>query len=164
MLDARSPLGGAAFDADGISLREAPDFTLTLYAGSAISLRREVGEMPDFGHSLQANRNTFFRTGPNQVLVLGPVIETRNCAATPLSSGRARIEVTGPKASLLLGAVAAIDFSPAAFGVNAFAQTAIHHTPVLIHALPGGVYHIYGLRTFAQDLWDWLVDAAAGLR
>ncbi|HEY4996233.1 MAG TPA: hypothetical protein VII21_08045, partial [Aestuariivirga sp.] len=111
-----------------------------------------------------ANRNTFFRNGPNQVLVLGPVIETRNCASTSLSSGRARIEVTGPKASLLLGAVAATDFSPAAFGVNAFAQTAIHHTPVLIHALPDGIYHIYGLRTFAQNLWDWLVDAAAGLR
>ena len=164
MLDARSPLGGAAFDAEGISLREAPDFTLTLYAGSAVSLHREVGEVPDFGHSLRANKNTFFRTGPNQVLVLGPVIETRNCAATPLSSGRARIELTGPKAPALLSAMAAVDFSKAAFGVNAFAQTAIHHTPVLVHALPNGVYHIYGLRSFAQNLWDWLVDAAAGLR
>ena len=64
----------------------------------------------------------------------------------------------------LLSAVAPIDFSKAAFGVNAFAQTGIHHTPVLIHALPDGVYHIYGLRSFAQNLWDWLVDAAAGLR
>ena len=164
MLEARSPLAGAAFDAEGISLREAPDFTLTLYAGSTVSLRREVGDVPDFGQSLHANKNTFFRIGPNQVLVLGPVIETRNCAATPLSSGRARIEVTGPKAPALLSAVAAIDFSRAAFGVNAFAQTGIHHTPVLIYALPGGVYHIYGLRTFAQNLWDWLVDAAQGLR
>ena len=164
MLDARSPLGGAAFDAEGISLREAPDFTLTLYAGSAISLHREVGEVPDFGHSLRANKNTFFRLAPNQVLVLGPVIETRNCAATPLSSARSRIEVSGPKAQALLSAVAAIDFSLVAFGVNAFAQTGIHHTPVLIHALSSGVYHIYGLRTFSQSLWDWLVDAAAGLR
>lgn len=164
MLEMKTPLSDAKFEAEGISLRELPDFTLTLYAGSANNLRREVGELPDFGVSRREKKNTLFRIAPEQVLVLGPELDPRLCAATPLSSARCRIEVSGTKARALLAACAAVDFSTKAFGPKAFALTGIHHTPVLIHALPEDIFHIYGLRTFAHALWDWLVDAAQGLR
>jgi len=163
MLEIKTPLNSASFASDGIALREAPDFTLTLYAGSANNLRRETGYLPEIGLAEKQRKNTFFRLGPEQLLVIGPEFETRLCAATPLSSGRIRIEIAGPKARALLSACAAIDFSAEAFGQNAYVQTGIHHTPVLIHALADDTFHIYGLRTFAQTLWDWLVDAAVGL-
>ncbi len=164
MLEIITPLNSVSFAAEGLALREAPDFTLTLYAGSANNLRRETGYLPDMGLAEKHRKNTFFRIGPEQVLVIGPEFDTRLCAATPLSSGRVRIEISGPKARALLAACAAIDFSAEAFGQNAYAQTGIHHMPVLIHALADDTYHIYGLRTFAQSLWHWLVDAAEGLR
>ena len=164
MLEPKSPLNGASFAADGISLREAPDFTLTLYAGSAVSLRREVGELPDFGLAEEHGDATYFRAAPDQILVVGEAIATRLCSVTPLSSARVRIEITGPKARNLLSACAAIDFSLEALKPKAFVMTGIHHVPVLIHALPDETFHIYGLRTFAQTLWEWIVDAASSLR
>ena len=164
MLEIKTPLNGAKFETEGLGLREAPDFTATLYAGSNVSLRREVGELPEFGLAIAGNQHHVFRTAPHQVLVIGPELETRLCMATPLSSGRCRIEITGPKARALLSACAAIDFSPRAFGQNAYVMTGIHHMPVLIHALSDEVFHLYGHRSFAQSLWDWLVDAADGLR
>lgn len=163
MFENKSPLAAATFENAGVTLREAPDFILTLCAGSGISLRRELGVIPDFGTAAQINQNTYFRLAPEQILVVGPEPETRLCAATPLSSGRCRIEVCGAKARNLLASCAAVDFSAQAFPLNAVAMTAIHHTPVLIHALPDEGFHIYGLRTFAVSLWDWLLDVAQTL-
>jgi len=163
MLELKTPLAGASFESEGISLRESPDFTLTLYAGSSVSLKREVGALPDFGTAHKEGKHTFFRAGPDQVLVLGEEIDTRLCAATPLSSARCRIEISGTKARTLLVACAAVDFSSNAFGTHAMALTGIHHMPVMIHALPDGKFHIYGLRTYAASLWEWLVDATTGL-
>ena len=164
MLEIKTPLSDAKFESESVSMREAPDFTLTLCAGSAINLRRELGTLPEFGTAERGGKNRYFRIGPAQVLVLGPKPATRQCTATPLSSARVRIEVSGPKARALLAICAAVDFSPNKFGENAVALTGIHHTPVMIHAAAEDIFHIYGLRSFAQTLWDWLVDAAQTLR
>ena len=164
MLEIKTPLADAKFESESVTLREAPDFTLTLCAGSANNLRRELGSLPDFGSAERAGKNKYFRLGLEQVLVFGPEPSTRLCTVTPLSSARVRIEVSGPKARALLAACAAVDFSPGEFGENAVALTGIHHMPVLIHATPDEIFHIYGLRTFAATLWDWLLDAAQTLR
>jgi heterotetrameric sarcosine oxidase gamma subunit len=160
MLEAKSPLAGASFDNGAIAMREAPDFALTLYAGSAVSLRREVGPLPEFGLAQHHGAQTFFRQSQNQVLVLGDEVETRLCATTPLSSSRCRLAISGDKARALLQACCAVDLSPDKFGPQAVALTQIHHMPVMIHALPDGGFHLYGPRSFARALWDWLLEVA----
>lgn len=164
MLEIKTPLGDAKFESANVTLREAAEFKLTLYAGSAGTLRRESIVVPEFGFAKREAKNIFFRVGPEQVLILGPDPQTSLCFVTPLSSARCRIEVAGPKARELLSACAAVDFSPSAFGTDSVAMTAIHHTPVMIHALPNEAFHIYGLRSFAVNLWDWLLDVAQNLR
>jgi methylglutamate dehydrogenase subunit D len=42
-------------------------------------------------------------------------------------------------------------------------MTGMHHVPVLIHCVGKNKFHIYVMRTFALSIWDWLVEAAAGL-
>ena len=164
MLEARSPLAGhAPLEFAGISLREAPGFTLTQYAGNERQLERELGVFPEFGKAEKADGRAFIRVAPNQVWVLGKELETRQRFATPLSSGRTRFALEGEKARALLASVAAVDFSRDAFRTGAVAMTGIHHTPVLVHCTGPEVFHIYAMRSFALSVWETLVDAAQAI-
>jgi heterotetrameric sarcosine oxidase gamma subunit len=164
MLEALSPIvGHAALEAEGVALREAPGFTLIQYAGSGRVLARELGAEPEFGKVEKSEGRTFIRVAPGQVWVLGKEIETRQCLATPLSSGRTRFALEGERARMLLAACAAVDFSRASFGTGAYAMTGIHHTPTLIHCTGPESFHIYAMRSFALSVWETLVDAAQGL-
>ena len=164
MLEAVSPLvDHVAHDAEGLALREAPGFTLIQYAGSERVLARELGVEPAIGKVEKSEGRTFIRVAPRQIWVLGKEIETRQCHATPLSSGRSRFALEGEKARALLAACAPVDFSRAAFGTGAYVMTGIHHTPVLVHCTGPESFHIYVMRSFALSVWESLVDAAQGL-
>jgi methylglutamate dehydrogenase subunit D len=164
MLEALSPIVcHAAYEAEGLALREAPGFMLIQYAGSYRTLARELGVDPGFGKVEKSEGRTFIRVAPGQIWVLGKEIETRQCHATPLSSGRSRFALEGERARTLLAACAPVDFSRTGFGTGAYVMTGIHHTPVLIHCTGPESFHIYAMRSFALSVWETLVDAAQGL-
>jgi methylglutamate dehydrogenase subunit D len=166
MLEARSPLGlDARFEAEGITLSEAPGFLLMQYAGSEKALKKALGRLPaQVGIVVERNNATLFRLAPHQIWQLGgSVVSAEGVYVTPLSSARTRILLEGPRACDLLASCALIDFSPSQFKPGHFVMTGIHHTPVTIHCIGETSFHIYALRTFALDTWEWLCDAAQGL-
>jgi heterotetrameric sarcosine oxidase gamma subunit len=145
-LQRHSPLATTHFEGKGVTLAEASDFTLTQIAGDAATLK-------------SVSVQTVLRITPKQFWVLGPPTSPRaGLHLTPLSSSRTRLHLTGPNAKRLLATSAAIDFSVMKPGDHV--STGIHHTPVLIHCIGDDEFHIYAMRTFAQSVWDWLVDAA----
>jgi methylglutamate dehydrogenase subunit D len=158
MLKPRSALEGITkFEAPGLSLTEAPKFILTQISGEEKTLKRAIGKLPAMGKATE----NILRVGPNQFWTLGKVPEARGVFLTPLSSSRTRILVEGEKAAALLQSSVAIDF--AALEKEDYVMTGMHHVPVLIHCVGKNKFHIYVMRTFALSIWDWLVEAAAGL-
>jgi methylglutamate dehydrogenase subunit D len=148
-LDRNSALDVTAYEGRGISLAEAPDFTLTQVVGDAATLK-------------SVSAQTILRITPKQIWVIGTPPQLRSgLHVTPLSSSRSRFHLTGENAVALLASCAAIDFSKMQSGEHV--ATGIHHTPVVIHCIGEKQFHIYAMRTFALAVWDWLVDAAEGL-
>lgn len=80
--------------------------------------------------------------------------------ATGLSNGRVRIALEGAMAGTALATLLPIDLHPAVFRVGDCAQTGMHHVGVLLERTGAGRYEIIVLRTFAQDIWELLADAA----
>jgi heterotetrameric sarcosine oxidase gamma subunit len=79
---------------------------------------------------------------------------------TVLSAGRVRIRVTGAKARDVLAKGISLDLHPAAFQVGRSAQTGLHHTGVFLERAGEDSYEIYVPRTYAESIWEWLIDAA----
>lgn len=166
MLEAHSPLGAAArFERDGVTLFEAPGFTLTQIAGEDKVLKKLLGKLPaKVGTAQENDDRTLLRVGPKQFWVVGETVApSEGVYVTPLSSGRTRIALEGPRARQLLAACASIDFDSSHFKPGQFVMTGIHHTPVTIHCTSDNGFHIYALRTFALNVWEWLCDIAEGL-
>lgn len=166
MLDARSALATAdAFSLPGITVSEARGFTLTQVAGSEKDLKKSLGKLPPrVGVALENEGRIVMRIAPRQVWVLGQApAAAAGVYATPLSSGRTRLSLSGARARAVLAACVAIDFHPSQFRPGQFVTTGIHHTPVLIHCLDEDSFHIYAMRSFAQAVWEWLTDAAEGV-
>jgi heterotetrameric sarcosine oxidase gamma subunit len=144
-----SALDVTAYEGRGVSLAEAPDFTLTQVTGDAATLK-------------SVSSQTILRITPKQIWVIGPPPQQRSgLHITPLSSSRTRLHLTGENAVALLASCAAIDFSQMKPGEHV--ATGIHHTPLIIHCVGEKQFHIYAMRTFALAVWDWLVDAAEGI-
>ncbi len=166
MLDARSPLGvDVRFERDGVVLTEAGGFVLTQIAGEDKVLKKVFGKLPaKVGSVVEQEARSIFRIGVKLFWVLGEKISaSEGIYVTPLSSGRTRILLEGPRARDVLAACALVDFSAKEFKPGHFAMTGIHHTPVTIHCIAENSFHIYALRTFALNVWEWLCDTAEGL-
>jgi methylglutamate dehydrogenase subunit D len=166
MLEARSPLSNVQpFARPGLALAEAPGFTLTQVAGAEPVFKKQLGKVPtQVGVVLTRGERSFLRVGPHQLWVLGEApVAAQDFHITPLSSGRTRFLLEGARARDVLSACAAIDFSADVFGAGQFVMTGIHHTPVTIHCLRHDSFHIYTLRSFAVNVWDWLCDVGEGL-
>jgi methylglutamate dehydrogenase subunit D len=166
MLEAHSPLGtDARFEREGVRLSEAPDFTLTQIAGDEKVLKKALGKLPTkVGTGLEHDGRTVFRISPRQFWLVGETITpSAGVYITPLSSGRTRISLEGPRAREVLAACALIDFDANHFKPGHFVMTGIHHTPVTIHCVSENSFHIYALRTFALNVWEWLCDVTEGL-
>jgi methylglutamate dehydrogenase subunit D len=166
MLDARSPLGtDAKFERGGVTLTEADDFTLTQVSGEDKVLKKSLGKLPvKVGTVVEHEGRSLFRIGAKQFWILGDApVAGEGIYITPLSSGRTRILLEGPRACDLLAACALIDFNPREFKPGYFVMTGIHHTPVTIHCIGESSFHIYALRSFALNVWEWLCDIAEGL-
>ena len=165
-----------------LTIVEAPDFTLTQYAGSDKDLKKALGKLPARVGVVQ---NGLLRVAPDQIIAIHPLsrhsresvnptsslsskLDSRlrgkdgvaGVFITPLSSSRTRIEISGSPARDVLAKCAAIDFHKSEFKSGTFAMTGIHHVPVLIHCVAGEIFHLYVLRTFALSIWDHVSDAA----
>jgi heterotetrameric sarcosine oxidase gamma subunit len=165
MLEASSPLGPSArYERDDLVLAERADFTLTQVAGDEKVLKKHLGKLPaKIGAVVELASNSILRIGPKQFWVLGnePAANV-GVFITPLSSSRTRIAMQGPLARQVLAACALIDFDISTFKPGQFVLTGIHHTPVMIQCIEDEVFHIFALRTFALNVWEWLCDVAEG--
>jgi methylglutamate dehydrogenase subunit D len=167
MLDAHSPLGAAAqFESNSVKLSEASGFALVQVAGDEKVLKKTFGKLPTkIGTVLHQDDQTLFRIGPKQFWLLGKtVLPSEGVYVTPLSSGRTRIALEGANARRVLAACALIDFDASQFKPGNFVMTGIHHTPVIIHCTGENSFHVYALRTFALNIWEWLCDVTEGLK
>lgn len=79
---------------------------------------------------------------------------------TLLSAARLRLVVEGSTARELLSRGIALDLHPAVFAVGQFAQTGLHHIPVLLERVGEQRYELYVPTTWAVSVWEWLIDAA----
>ena len=71
-----------------------------------------------------------------------------------ISSARAILRLSGPRASDVMARLCAVDFRDKS---RQFHATGIHHVPVHIHAKEG-VFDIYMPRSFAESLTDYIID------
>jgi methylglutamate dehydrogenase subunit D len=166
MLEAQSPLGAdARFEREGVVLCETAGFTLMQVAGDEKILKKALGKLPaKIGVATEHDGRTLLRIAPKQLWVLGQAMAPCNgLYVTPLSSGRTRIVLEGARARAVLSSCALIDFDARQFKSGQFVMTGIHHTPVIIHCVGENNFHIYALRTFALNVWEWLCDIAEGL-
>ena len=148
---------GKPFVSALLTISEAPEFMLTQYAGTEKDLKKALGKLPA---KIGIFQDGLFRISPTQIWSLNEPIAAPNCFVTPLSSSRTRIEISGSPAREVLAKCAAIDFHKNEFKTGSFAQTGIHHVPVLIHCVAGEIFHLYVMRTFALSIWDHVTDAA----
>jgi methylglutamate dehydrogenase subunit D len=166
MLDIHSSLAGTSkYARNGVMLSESSDFTLTQISGDEKPLKKALGKLPaKLGQVLEDDGTVLMRIGPQQIWCVGDAPESLSAVyLTPLSSGRCRLLLEGDNARRVLSACALIDFDPAHFKRGQFVMTSIHHTPVLIHCIDDHAFHIYAMRTFALNVWEWLCDIADGL-
>jgi methylglutamate dehydrogenase subunit D len=166
MLEARSPLASISeVSINGIMLSEVPDFTLTQVAGDDKALKKVLGKLPlTVGTAIDHDGRTMLRTASKQIWVLGEAPQTGlGIYLTPLSSARTRFLLKGHRSREVLSACALIDFHFDQFKTGQFVLTGIHHTRVLIYCLTKDSFHIYVLRTFALNVWEWLADVIEGL-
>ncbi len=89
-----------------------------------------------------------------------------DAVTTEIGHSRTVLRITGSEARTVLNRGLPIDLDDRAFPENVFAQSVIHHIPVLVHRLPssdGPAFDVYVSREYAVSFWEWLVEAAAPL-
>jgi sarcosine oxidase subunit gamma len=166
MLQPHSALAGEPrFERNGISIAEAPDFTLVQVAGDDKAVKKALGKLPArVGTLVKHGDATVFHIAPKQYwLVNGEAQAADGCHVTPLSSSRTRIAISGPLAREVLAAVIPVDVHAAAFKPEQFVMTGIHHTPAMVHCVGKDEFHVYAMRSFARNVLEVLVDAAEGV-
>lgn len=82
---------------------------------------------------------------------------------TDLGHGWTRIRLQGTAVAELLQSGIDLDLHPDAWPTGRGAATAYRSIPVLLHAPMAECFDVYTLRSLAECLWEWLVDAAAGV-
>jgi len=172
MLERRSALATAhPFAWAALTLGQVRNFTLTQVAGFAKDFEAGVadiaGALPQSNdQAIESNGRTIFRTGPLTFWCIGPEQDdlasrlAGKAIVTPLSSSRTRISVEGRAAREVLRKGIPLDLHETVFTPGKFAQTGLHHTPVLLHCVAEQRFELYAMRTFAMNVWEWLEDAA----
>lgn len=168
MLERTSALAGTEpLELPGIRLAEAADFSLLQIARPTKAAAALCGKLPEHvGRAVVQGERTVMKIGPERYWIVDKPDSTLarelqgKAIVTQLSNSRTRILIEGQHARSVLARSASLDFHPQSFGLQTFAMTGIHHTPVLIHCIGEQAFHIYAMRTFALSTWEWLADAA----
>ena len=160
-----------------LTLREVRPGTILQVAawpGNPGAVRTVIGELLGFAApqtgTASANPNaTVAAVAPGRYLIAaaGPDLVARfeaallsaDGAVTDLSHGRVILRLEGAGAPALLCKAVALDLHPAAFPVGRVAQTTIEHIDVVIHRLSDTMFDLWVLRSFAESLAEWLLDA-----
>ena len=134
--------------------------------------RREFDtELPTkMGHVTRAGARRLLKTGSDRYWIITPgdedlsralhgVVGTDVGVVTSLSHSRSCFFIDGTAARRILSSGISLDLHPKAFGIDSFALTELHHTPVMLHRVAENCYHLFPLRTYAFWVWGWLSDA-----
>lgn len=120
---------------------------------------------------------SIFRVGPERLWLTGPaddrvfgeideVVLGDESVVTEIGHSRTILRLSGPDSSTVLNRGLPIDLDDNAFPPGLFAQSVIHHIPVLVHRIDAGVertFDVYIPREYAVTFWEWLVEAAEPL-
>lgn len=115
------------------------------------------------------------RVGPERLWLTGPcpaalrarIEETLivdEAVVTDLGHSRTVLRILGPGARTLFSRGLPIDLDESAFPLNGFAQSLIHHIPVLVHRIDvqdETTFDVYVSRDYAVSFWGWLTAAAS---
>jgi sarcosine oxidase subunit gamma len=128
---------------------------------------------PEPGGAAHASGLTLAAVAPGRFLVSSDLddLVTRfeaaltiaDAAMSDLSHGRTILLLEGEAAPELLQSCVQIDLDPSVFRPGRVAQTMIHHIDVLIVRQTETSFQLWVLRSFAQSLAEWLLDAGKGL-
>lgn len=169
-------------DAAAVTLQERLDLDLVQVAAwpdNRAALAGSLGEIlgfpvpSDTRVAVSQGDWSVYQIAPGRYLVSAPrgaTLFQRVSGAVPGSLGtvtdlghaRGFFDLKGAAAREVLARGFAIDFEPALFGPDAFAQSVAHHMSALVHRLPGEdqAFRILVLRTFARSFWEWLFETA----
>ena len=120
---------------------------------------------------------SIFRIGPERLWIIGPSSDEvlqqvdilslgEEAVITEIGHSRTVLRITGPQSGVLINRGLPVDLNPNIFPANTFAQSAIHHIPVLVHRVDIAeelTFDIYVSRELAVSFWEWLTEAAAPL-
>ena len=135
-------------------------------------------EIPnDLRQAKSCGDRTVFRVAPERFWITGPandeVLQRLDCESlggdaiiTEIEHSRTVLRISGPRSDILLNRGLPIDLHSTVFPANSFAQSAIHHVPVLVHRVDITdelVFDAYVTREYAVSFWEWLIEAAAPL-
>ncbi len=141
----------------------------------ADALRTLIGDdLPSaVGQQIICHGAKIFRMTPNRYWAVAPdedfaaalarTVPAAAGTATALSHSRTLIALEGSGARALLAKGVGIDLHPTVFRIGHFAETALHHTGVLLERCGAERYQLFLPRTLAASIWDWLTDAALPL-
>jgi len=133
-----------------------------------------VAEISHSFHEASTSGNvTMFRIAPRKFMIvsedtllfneLSGLVSSEDGSVTELSHSRARLRLSGSDACAFLARGVAVDLSDKAFPSAHFAQTSIHHIPILMHRIgdTNTEIDVYVLRSFALSFWHWIVETSA---
>ncbi len=177
---------GVKGDPIGVWICERPERILVQISGwkrnfelvcDRLEAKLDVTIPIDYRRAISFGDRTVFRIGPERLWIAGPLnddvllgldVESLGAEAivTEIGHSRSVLRIAGPKSELLLNRGLPIDLDPSVFPANSFAQSAIHHMPVLVHKVDTThelAFDAYVSRELAVSFWEWLTEAAAPL-
>jgi sarcosine oxidase subunit gamma len=118
-----------------------------------------------------------FRVAPERLWLVGPADDEilgqiddslfgDQAVVTEIDHSRTVLRLSGPNAKVVLSRGLPIDLDDEAFPPGAFAQSVIHHIPVLVHRVEASgdaAFDLYVTRDYAVTFWEWVIWAAEPL-
>jgi sarcosine oxidase subunit gamma len=128
---------------------------------------------PEPGNAAHASGLTLAAVSPGRFMIAGDAddlaarfhgaLSVADATVTDISHGRTILLLEGETPADLLQSCVQIDLDPAVFRPGRVAQTMIHHIDVLIVRQTETSFQLWVLRSFAQSLAEWLLDAGLGI-
>jgi heterotetrameric sarcosine oxidase gamma subunit len=172
------PGRGGEAGAAGITIAERCDLsivqigTIPGVANDRVAIEAVVGTtLPDAGKSTAVGARAVVWVGPGRWLVVEPgrgdlaaVLEQAahgTAAITDLSHSRTVLRLSGAKVRDALAQGCAVDLYPRAAKAGDCFVTAVARHSAVLHVVDDATMDVYVYRSFGQDLYEWLIEAAA---
>jgi sarcosine oxidase subunit gamma len=124
----------------------------------------------DGGRSVfRVGHERLWLTGPADDGIFGEIDETAlgdQTVVTEIGQSRTVLRISGPDAQVALNRGLPVDLDDDVFPPDSFAQSVIHHIPVLIHRVDAAgeqVFDAYVTREYAVTFWELVVKAVEPL-